>query len=236
MTITENGRVGIGTDAPTAQLQVAGGNLHVGKDGDIDSKLRVNSDTAGAYFTIENFGNYGGHYATGIDNLVMANNKSGGYITFNTTDGTMNEAVRINYQGKVGIGTDTPLALLDVDGTARVLASYEGAAAVATTSTAYTIPDLTRNIRRLTLDDNTTITLPVTTSIPTDAVYSVTIKVKQDATGSRTLAWASGANSIKWDNGSAPAPASGANEETIYQFMIIGGETTWYGSMVWKEN
>lgn len=138
--------------------------------------------------------------------------------------------------GNVGVGTASPAVPLDVGGTARVLASVEGAAAAVNSSTAYPIPDLTRNVRRITLTANTTITLPDASTLPTDAAYSLTVRVKQDATGSRTLAWAGNTQTIKWDTGSAPAVATAANTETIYQFFIIGGETVWYGSMVWKEN
>lgn len=136
----------------------------------------------------------------------------------------------------VGIGTTAPGAKLDVNGTAKVNASYEGAAATATSGAAYSIPDLSKNVVRLTLNSNTTITLPATSTVPADSVYTLTVRVSQDATGGRTLSWASGTNTIVWDNGMAPAPATGINKRTIYQFTIIGGETEWYGSMVWKEN
>src|SRR5262249_18760100 len=82
--------------------------------------------------------------------------------------------------GNGGIGTTRSSTALDVSGTARVLASVEGAATSVNSSTAYTIPDVAKNIRRITLDSNTTLTLPVTTSIPTDAAYSLTIRIKQD--------------------------------------------------------
>lgn len=142
----------------------------------------------------------------------------------------------IDAAGNVGVGITSPVVPLDVSGTARVLASVEGAAAAVSSSTAYSVPDLTRNVRRITLSANTTITLPNAATLPTDAAYSLTIRVQQDATGSRTLAWAGNVQTIKWDTGSAPAVATAANTETIYQFFIIGGESVWYGSMVWKEN
>lgn len=99
-----------------------------------------------------------------------------------------------------------------------------------------TIPDLTRNVRRITLNGNTTLTLPTIGTLATDQAFTLTVRVVQDATGSRTLAWAGNGNTIKWDTGTAGAPAAGIGETTIYQFLIIGGETTWYASMVWREN
>ncbi len=143
----------------------------------------------------------------------------------------------INYlAGTLGIGTNNPQTTLDVNGTVRAMASVDGVATSANSTANYTIPDVAKNVRRITLTANTTITLPVITSIPADSAYTLIIRVKQDGTGNRTLTWAPNTSqSLKWDMGSAPAPATAANKETIYQFMIIGGETTWYASQAWIE-
>lgn len=136
----------------------------------------------------------------------------------------------------VGIGTTDPQVKLNVAGTVRVQASDEGALASANSSTAYSIPDITRNVQRIVLTGNATITLPAITTLATNQAFTLTVRVVQDGTGSRTLAWAGNGNTIKWDTGTAQAPATGAGETTIYQFFIIGGETVWYASMVWREN
>ncbi len=99
----------------------------------------------------------------------------------------------------------------------------------------YTVPNTSVNIRRITLTADATITLAAFTT--TGKVWTLTIFVKQDATGSRTLTWAApGGDSIKWDGGSAPPYSSGANKTTIYQFIKSADDTVWYGSMTWRED
>ena len=146
-------------------------------------------------------------------------------------------ATSATVSGNVGIGTLFPATALDVLGTASVASSVESASSYVSSSTAYTIPDATTNIRRITLTDNATITLPAFASL-TGKVWTITVMIKQDATGGRTLTWAvPGGDSILWDqSATAPAPSSGASKTTIYQFTKPADETTWYGSMVWKQN
>lgn len=217
-TIYESGgSVGIGTTSPNHRLQVSGGvnnSLFTTTDWIQPStgsalKIGLGAATGNTYVNLQALTDG----ASGVGNLVL---NGGG--------------------GNVGVGTASPATALEINGTATVQASVEAAAASVSSTAAYSVPDIAKNIRRITLTANATITLPATTGLAADMAYSLTVRVKQDATGSRTLAWASGANSIKWDSGSAPAVASSANTETIYQFLIIGGEAVWYGSQVWKEN
>ena len=140
------------------------------------------------------------------------------------------------FAGNVGIGTANPLATLDVNGVAKVSASREMASASVNSSTSYTIPDVSRNIRRITLTGNATITLPDATSIDADPAYTLTVRVTQDATGGRSLNWNGNGKTIRWDGGAAPAHSTTANQTTIYQFFHFGTESVWYGSMVWREN
>jgi trimeric autotransporter adhesin len=170
---------------------------------------------------------------------TFSSTAAGSSMAFRTTPDnstTLTTRMLINQNGNVGIGSTAPNTALDVNGTVSVQASNEGAAAATNSSTGYTIPDISLNVRRITLNANTTLTLPTISTLATNQAYTLTVRVVQDATGGRTLAWAGNGNSIKWDTGTAGSVASGANDTTIYQFFIIGGETTWYASMVWREN
>lgn len=70
----------------------------------------------------------------------------------------------------------------------------------------------------------------------TNSVTQIVVMIKQDATGSRTLAFtASGGRTLKWDTGTTPTVCSGANEESIYQFFSVEGGSVWYGAQDWKE-
>jgi hypothetical protein len=171
---------------------------------------------------------------TGTGALVMAAGGTNQNVTL-TPSGTGYTLLN----GNVGIGTSTPATNLDVLGSVRVYQSAETAVTAVNSTATYAIPDVTRNIRRITLNANTTITLPPVTSLGTDDTYTLTVKLLQDGTGSRTVTWAaSGTSTIKWDGSSAPIINSTANKETILQFTAFGasaGVTIWYGSMVWKE-
>jgi hypothetical protein len=115
VTVLDNGNVGIGTSVPQVKLQVAG-DLNVGVDGAAERHFNVYSDVAGAYFAIDNYGNYGGHYSYGMNNFAFDNTMAGGYITFWTSDGTQYERMRIDSNGNVGINSSAPRARLDVEG------------------------------------------------------------------------------------------------------------------------
>jgi hypothetical protein len=78
---------------------------------------------------------------------------------------------------------------------------------------------------------NVTMTSNITTltfsNIPTSGrVYSVTLFLTQDATGSRTVTWPS---SVKWSEGTSPTLTTAANKTDVITLVTFTGGTTWFG-------
>jgi len=106
----------------------------------------------------------------------------------------------------------------------------------ATLPSSVTIPD-TGNIARYTLTGNATITLPKTDEMPASTTRAVTVIVKQDGTGARTLTLSPPAGyTILWNNAdSQPAVNPDAGKTTIYTATYIKGDTNIYVSLSFYE-
>ena len=92
-----------------------------------------------------------------------------------------------------------------------------------------------RNVARLTLSPSSgstvAVTLP-TTGIPSNKHFTLTIYLKQDATGSRTVDWST--NTIKWPLAegvplTGPTLSTTANYVDVVTFTTLDGGTSWYG-------
>ncbi len=169
-------------------------------------------------------------YSTGSTSSANYVRATGGAATvapiIDVAGSDTNITLKIQAKGTGSVQTESPLNLNNI--------YVERSPAEANSGASVTIPETT-NIARYVLTANTTITLPSTPSTGA-TVFSLTVKIKQDGTGNRTLAWNPGAgNSIKWDGGAAAEPAAAAGEESIYQFVRFGDEAVWYASQVWKE-
>lgn len=81
------------------------------------------------------------------------------------------------------------------------------------------------NVFNLTMSANiSTLTL---SNIPlTGRVYSMTLFINQDATGSRTISWPV---SVKWPNSTVPVLTTTANKTDIITLITHNGGSTWYG-------
>ena len=136
----------------------------------------------------------------------------------------------ITNAGNVGIGTTVPSSTLDVAGTTTTQSLREGAAAFVNSTASYTIPDTTLSLRRITLTNDATITLP-SPSNSANQIYTLTAMVKQDGSGNHLVSFAPGASqSILWDRSATTPPAqTAAGAITIYQTKR-SGTRRWSGN------
>ena len=129
-----NGNVGIGTPAPDNILEVH--STAATKGIDISStannpvlNLRIDNDgasyTAGIYFSGWNASSVDTNLAR-ISSYQTANAASGDLRFYTADGGVFTEAIRIDKDGNVGIGTASPGYLLEVDGTFQADDYYSG--------------------------------------------------------------------------------------------------------------
>lgn len=123
------GKVGISTAAPTEALDVTGnlktsgsitasaGNLYIGTEGATNRALVLYSHTSGANFTIVNYGNYTDLGTTGDQHLTISSAGSSGYLSIAAGGSTR---IRVQSNGRVGIGNTNPTTDLDVTGAVKL--------------------------------------------------------------------------------------------------------------------
>jgi hypothetical protein len=110
MRITSDGNVGIGTTSPGKTLDVAG------EVRSISTAAKVWAETSGTSQASLELKNSEGHFRFITDN--------GTYTIYDQTD--MVERLRIDTEGRIGIGTAGPVELLDVNGNARIRGNIIG--------------------------------------------------------------------------------------------------------------
>lgn len=81
------------------------------------------------------------------------------------------------------------------------------------------------SVHNVTLTANTTLALANVDSSATSAT-SVSVILKQDAIGGRTVTWPAG---LKWPDGLVPALTTTANAVNVVTLLTPNGGATWYG-------
>ena len=109
--VDSDGQVGIGTSSPSEVLEVTGGT---GLPGNIQLGHNQENDNQGASIIFK----HGSRTYGRIDSNVTDSSGKGGDLIFSTMDGnSLDERLRIERSGNVGIGTTTPTKTLSVNGT-----------------------------------------------------------------------------------------------------------------------
>ena len=86
-----------------------------------------------------------------------------------------------------------------------------------------TIDAASASVHDVTLTANCTITLTGSTA---SRAFSITLLLRQDGTGSRTVTWP---GSVTWAAGSAPTLATAAGSIDTIVLVTVNGGTTWLG-------
>lgn len=81
------------------------------------------------------------------------------------------------------------------------------------------------NVFEAILTENVTV-LALTNPPAVDRAGSVTLILRQDGTGGRTVAWP---GAVKWAGGMPPLVTSAANAIDVYAFVTRDDGVTWYG-------
>lgn len=95
---------------------------------------------------------------------------------------------------------------------------------IAASGSALTVNYANGAVQDITLTANCTITL---SSPPSGSSQSLTLFLRQDATGGRTVTWPA---SVHWIGGVAPVLHSGASTYDVITLFTLDGGTTWYGA------
>jgi len=232
--------VGIGTTTPDALLTVGVGTTTT------DKAFKVQSSSGTELLGVTTTGRLG-IGTTNPQGLLDVNGQLisnqfalSGVGTINAGIITATSTLRAGVGGTVfhasgsavGVGTVTPRATFDVDGSTRLKTYFEAVQSVSPTANVVTI-DLSQ-AQTFDVDVTSTITQFTITNIPSES-SSFTLKVTQDSTGG----YAVGIDTFKdsggaaipvyWSGSVIPIVTTTADKTDIYTFITFDGGSSFYG-------
>lgn len=82
------------------------------------------------------------------------------------------------------------------------------------------------SVQDITVGANITLTLPAVSSLDADSAQGLTLRLRQDATGSRTITFG---DSIRWAGGTAPTLTTTASAIDVLVFIADPADDVWDG-------
>ena len=253
ITLTQAGRVGIGTTTPSTVLHTFGNA----------SGLTIQQSISGSTFNGIDFMAYDG----GVDASIKLNQSTGeirydaisSYFPTFYAGGA--ERMRISTAGNMGIGTTSPYAKLSVVGetvasfftatTTTATSTFAGGVGIGTTTpstkveinnslaftsehnqtssgNAVTVDWTTGNYQKIDqITENTTVTFVAPNS--KKAVGQLQLRFVNDGVGGYTVTWPA---SVKWlPAGTAPTFTTTASTRSVVEMFTIDGGTTWFAGL-----
>lgn len=124
--------------------------------------------------------------------------------------------------GATGNAPEARAALGALAHTGGTLTSYRETVVSANSTASYAMNCSTANIFNLTLTANCTLSF---TNIPSGVSFGVTLALKQDATGSRTVTWPA---NTRWSGGTAPSLTTTAGKTDFVSMVTLDAGSNWY--------
>lgn len=181
----------------------------------LSSLATVGTITSGTWNGTAIIGTYGG---TGVNNGTKTITLGGNL----TTSGAFNTTLTATATTSITLPT-TGTVLSSV---AAPVGTYTETFVAANTGSSYAIDLSTANTFQLTINAATA-TLSFS-NVPASNSASVTIILKQDATGSRLVSWP---GSVIWPGGTAPTLSTTASHADIVVMVTTNAGTTWRASL-----
>jgi hypothetical protein len=198
-------------------LQVLGGNANV------SGNLAITGT-----FIIANTIAANGTSNVGTAGYVLTSGGAGSNVFWSLASAGVNTAAQYTFSNTITFTNGINLSA----NTIQNYIEYANSTVTISSTSPVSIP-ANSNVVRYLLSSNATLTLPQGTVLPTNSAKALTVYVKQDGTGGRTLAFANQAgDTLRYNNSlTLPQPATSANFVSIYNCQRFDGDTNWYVSL-----